>query len=99
MLVSINEGQTLDVQRFQNPAHVVALETADDLDRYTYLVAGCVGEFWTRVCWRKLPRFTSETREMMLEWGVGLWRGLATREHPARRGRGSADGALLFAGG
>ena len=23
--------------------------TADDLDDYTYRVAGCVGEFWTRI--------------------------------------------------
>ncbi len=70
VLVPINEGQTLDVQRFQDPTRVVALGTADELERYTYLVAGCVGEFWTRVCWRKLPRFASETQEMMLEWGV-----------------------------
>ncbi|MEO5722405.1 MAG: squalene/phytoene synthase family protein [Chthoniobacterales bacterium] len=70
VLGRINEGQTLDVTRFQNPAQVVALATTDDLERYTFLVAGCVGEFWTRICWRKLARFTSETREMMLQWGV-----------------------------
>ncbi len=70
VLVPINEGQRLDVERFRDPAHVVALATADELERYIYLVAGCVGEFWTRVCWRKLPQFSNEAREMMLEWGV-----------------------------
>src|SRR5436309_836846 len=29
---------------------IVALESDEELDIYTYLVAGCVGEFWTRMC-------------------------------------------------
>ncbi|HEX3889643.1 MAG TPA: phytoene/squalene synthase family protein [Verrucomicrobiae bacterium] len=29
---------------------IIALETAAELDDYTYRVAGCVGEFWTKIC-------------------------------------------------
>ena len=33
-----------------SPEKIVALETPSELDDYTYRVAGCVGEFWTRIC-------------------------------------------------
>jgi farnesyl-diphosphate farnesyltransferase len=76
VLAHINEGQTLDVERFGNPAGVTALATAENLERYTYLVAGSVGEFWTRVCFRHLPRFSSAAQERMMilgrQYGDGL---------------------------
>ncbi len=76
VLARINEGQTLDVHRFANPAQVSALATASDLDRYTYLVAGCVGEFWTKVCFRHLSNFSERPQQEMLslgrEYGQGL---------------------------
>ena len=46
-LEKINRGQSLDVQRFGQKNGVRALSTENELDEYTYLVAGCVGEFWT----------------------------------------------------
>ncbi len=52
-------GQELDLQRFANAtgARIVALRTEAELDDYTYRVAGCVGEFWTRLCAARLwPR-------------------------------------------
>jgi farnesyl-diphosphate farnesyltransferase len=76
VLAKINEGQTLDVQRFQNPAELTALETSADLDRYTYLVAGSVGEFWTQACFRHLPEFSEQSRETMLRWGIDYGKGL-----------------------
>ena len=76
VLAKINEGQALDLQRFRNPAEIVALESAADLDRYTYLVAGVVGEFWTNVCFRRLNNFTSQPRASMLKLGVDYGKGL-----------------------
>lgn len=48
----IASGQELDLHRFGSvrAGEVAALETPADLDDYTYRVAGCVGEFWTRIC-------------------------------------------------
>ena len=44
-------GQTLDLQRFAyaNTGTVIPLAREEELDDYTYRVAGCVGEFWTHV--------------------------------------------------
>jgi farnesyl-diphosphate farnesyltransferase len=69
VLEKITHGQMLDLHRFDNPAQVRALQTADDLDEYTYLVAGCVGEFWTRLCLRHLRKFASLIPDEMLKLG------------------------------
>lgn len=52
VLDTIISGQELDLRRF-GPARfpdLAALETEAELDDYTWRVAGCVGEFWTRLC-------------------------------------------------
>jgi len=76
VLAHITHGQMLDLNRFDNPAKIRALLTAADLDEYTYLVAGCVGEFWTRLCFRHVRDFASSSREEMLvlgrRYGMGL---------------------------
>ena len=53
VLSTIISGQELDLQRFANASQggaIVALRTDAELDDYTYRVAGCVGEFWTKLC-------------------------------------------------
>jgi farnesyl-diphosphate farnesyltransferase len=76
VLEKITHGQMLDLHRFDNSAEVRALQTAADLDEYTYLVAGCVGEFWTGLCFRHLRDFASLTQDEMLalgrRYGMGL---------------------------
>jgi farnesyl-diphosphate farnesyltransferase len=66
VLEEITHGQMLDLERFDNPATMRALKSAADLDEYTYLVAGCVGEFWTRLCFRHVRNFTSLSEDEML---------------------------------
>ena len=55
VLKTIVRGQELDLQRFGDPAIVTSLRTAAELDEYTYLVAGCVGDFWTKLGFRPSP--------------------------------------------
>jgi farnesyl-diphosphate farnesyltransferase len=69
VLEKITHGQMLDLQRFDNAQEIRALSTAADLDEYTYLVAGCVGEFWTRLCFRHLRNFASLSEDEMLTLG------------------------------
>jgi len=69
VLEKITRGQMLDLQRFDNPQEIRALGTAADLDEYTYLVAGCVGEFWTRLCFRHVRNFASRSEDEMLALG------------------------------
>jgi len=76
VLEKINRGQLLDLQRFPNPNRTAALETADELDEYTYLVAGSAGEFWTRLCFRHLPKFTKRSETEMLDLGKRYGMGL-----------------------
>jgi farnesyl-diphosphate farnesyltransferase len=76
VLEKITRGQMLDLHRFDNPTQVRALQTAADLDEYTYLVAGSVGEFWTRLCFRYLRDFANLIQDEMLALGRGYGMGL-----------------------
>jgi farnesyl-diphosphate farnesyltransferase len=69
VLEKITRGQMLDLQRFDNPQEIRALSTAADLEEYTYLVAGCVGEFWTQLCFRHVHHFASRSEDEMLAMG------------------------------
>jgi farnesyl-diphosphate farnesyltransferase len=76
VLVKINRGQALDLERFGGTDKIRALKNATELDEYTYLVAGCVGEFWTRLCFAKVKNFSarpeSEMRDLGVRYGQGL---------------------------
>ncbi|MGE0329747.1 MAG: phytoene/squalene synthase family protein [Ramlibacter sp.] len=69
VLRHITLGQSLDIERFGNGPGPCALASADELDEYTWLVAGCVGEFWTDLCFRHLSGFASLPQPRMRELG------------------------------
>jgi len=66
LLANIIRGQSNDLRTFLEPEIVTALPDADALEDYIYLVAGCVGEWWTRVCFHHLPNFATKPEEEML---------------------------------
>jgi farnesyl-diphosphate farnesyltransferase len=76
VLQKITRGQTLDIARFGDMAQPRALATDFELHEYTYLVAGCVGEFWTRLCFRHIRNFSDlpemEMAELGKRYGSGL---------------------------
>ena len=71
---TIIAGQVFDLERF--PGELVALADESELDRYTYLVAGCVGEFWTRMCAAHLAELEEWKDGRMEEAGVRFGKGL-----------------------
>ena len=73
----ITGGQELDLKRFgDRPGEIRCLNSEAELDDYTYRVAGCVGEFWTRVTRRRcFPAAVMDDR-LFLEDGIRLGRGL-----------------------
>jgi farnesyl-diphosphate farnesyltransferase len=76
VLRPIGQGQLLDVARFgHGPA---SLATEAELEDYTWLVAGCVGEFWTDLCERHLPGWAAQPapamRALGRRYGMGLQR-------------------------
>jgi farnesyl-diphosphate farnesyltransferase len=76
VLKTINKGQMLDLERFGSGAGIQSLPAASDLDEYTYLVAGCVGEFWTHVCFAHVRNFSGRTESEMVALGVQYGKGL-----------------------
>lgn len=60
----ILRGQIFDVERFADSGS--AALSPEELEEYTYLVAGSVGEFWTRLCFKHVPDYSSKPLEEML---------------------------------
>jgi farnesyl-diphosphate farnesyltransferase len=78
-LARIGYGQELDLLRFGEATarDPKPLATAAELDDYTYFVAGCVGELWTRLCERHLPAgWSALPFEEMLALGKRFGQGL-----------------------
>lgn len=68
VFTTILQGQRWDLNVF-HAGQWAACESGNDLLRYTYQVAGCVGEFWTEVGYASLgARFAAlEEKETMLQ--------------------------------
>jgi farnesyl-diphosphate farnesyltransferase len=76
VLQIIIAGQESDISYFGVPGDVRAFESAAQLEDYIYAVAGCVGEFWTRLCFRHLNGFAKLDVVKMCEFGVNFGKGL-----------------------
>jgi farnesyl-diphosphate farnesyltransferase len=95
VLKTITSGQELDLRRFAGaPAdNIIALANATELDDYTYRVAGCVGEFLTKMFRTHLFPAAALDEKKLLTDGVRFGKGLQLvnilRDLPAdlRQGR------------
>jgi farnesyl-diphosphate farnesyltransferase len=95
VLATIASGQELDLQRFGEATseRIIALASMAELDDYTYRVAGCVGEFWTRLCRAHLFPQAPLEEEGLIARGIRFGKGLQAvnilRDLPAdlRQGR------------
>jgi farnesyl-diphosphate farnesyltransferase len=78
LLLTVTQGMAMDLTTFpaEHEGRVVALKTRQDLDRYTYYVAGCVGEFWTDMHVGHRPALQRWNVERMKQWGVHFGQGL-----------------------
>jgi len=58
VLNTLTAGMVFDLTRFpgEDARSVEALDTLEELDHYTYLIAGCVGPFWTALHAAHRPR-------------------------------------------
>lgn len=75
VLATIVEGQLWDLSYFVGRTSV---ESDAETHRYTYMVAGCVGEFWTELGLATMGAgfCKPERREIMVQAGVRYGRGL-----------------------
>ena len=72
-------GQLLDLQRF-GPANeggnISALDNEEELDDYTFRVAGCVGVFWTKMSLAHLMKLPPEEEALFMERGIRFGKAL-----------------------
>ena len=107
VLETITGGQELDLRRFAGASaeRIVASAQDAELDDYTYRVAGCVGEFWTKMCRAHLfPKAPLDDAALLAD-GVRFGKGLQLvnilRDLPSdlRQGRCYLPGPALAAAG
>jgi len=95
LMTTLVRGMEMDLTVFpgSSAADVTALKTLDALDRYTYYVAGCVGEFWTDLMCAHRRGLRSWNVKTMSEVGVRFGKGLQLTNvvkdiaHDLQRGR------------
>lgn len=92
VLDTITSGQELDLERFSERCqtrgesargddrptgqNIIALQNPAELDDYTYRVAGCVGEFWTKMCRTHLfPKAKLDDAQLLTD-GIRFGKGL-----------------------
>lgn len=95
LMTTLMQGMEMDLTVFPGKSadDLTALKTVDELDRYTYYVAGCVGEFWTDLMCAHRPALASWDLRYMAQIGVRFGKGLQLTNvvkdiaHDLQRGR------------
>ena len=97
VLSAILDGQRWDLQALDGPQR--GAQTRADIERYTWQVAGSVGEFWTRMCelhlsdWHTVP--PAQTAQL-LHWGARYGQGLQRLNILRDAGRDLQAGRCYF---
>lgn len=78
VVATLTDGMVFDLDTFpaEESGEILALQRQDELDCYTYLVAGCVGEFWTKVSMTHVTALSHWDGNRLTELGVGYGQGL-----------------------
>ena len=82
LLTTLTQGMALDLEVFpsekeaEEEGKLAWLQSDEDLDRYCYYVAGCVGEFWTDLQFEHVPVLKSLSRDNFIEDGIRFGKGL-----------------------
>ena len=95
LMTTLTQGMEMDLTVFPGKSveYLSALKTMEDLDRYIYYVAGCVGEFWTDLMCAYRRGLRSWNIRKMAEVGVRFGKGLQLTNvvkdiaHDLQRGR------------
>lgn len=95
LMTTLTQGMEMDLIIFPGKSvdDLTALKSMDDLDRYIYYVAGCVGEFWTDLMCAYRRGLRSWDVRKMAEVGVRFGKGLQLTNvvkdiaHDLQRGR------------
>ena len=75
----IVSGQIMDLQRFgiaREGGNISSLQSEEELDDYTFRVAGCVGVFWTKMSLAHMMKLSKEKEELFFENGIRFGKAL-----------------------
>ena len=78
VVTTLTRGMEFDLETFppEDAGRIAALQDYADLDHYTYMVAGCVGEFWTKISMAHTPALSRWDADAMSEKGVRFGKAL-----------------------
>jgi len=78
VVTTLTDGMVFDLESFpaEESGEVKALQMQEQLDHYTYMVAGCVGEFWTQVSTAHVAALSHWDSNRLTELGVQFGQGL-----------------------
>ena len=79
VVLTLIEGMEMDLKYFGktlNSPRLVSLKNNDELDKYTYLVAGCVGSFWTEITLASESKICNINVTLMSALGVEFGKAL-----------------------
>ena len=95
LMMTLIRGMEMDLTCFlgDSAKDLTALKTMEDLDQYTYFVAGCVGEFWTDLMCAHRADLKNWNVSEMSRLGIRFGKGLQLTNiakdlaHDLQRGR------------
>ncbi|RKP45586.1 phytoene/squalene synthase family protein [Trinickia fusca] len=78
IVTTLTTGMEFDLRTFpdERSGQLAALREYDELDRYTYLVAGCVGEFWTKMTYAHMPGTLRGDPATLMQRGIRFGKAL-----------------------
>ena len=78
LMATLTKGMEMDLTLFHSSTaeNIISLETQEDLNRYTYYVAGCVGEYWTNLMCAHLSSLNKWDVKQMSNIGISFGKGL-----------------------
>ncbi len=78
IVAKLTRGMEMDLETFppEESGKVAAIKDRDRLDEYVYLVAGCVGEFWTSMTMKHTASLSDWDETEMSVLGVGFGKAL-----------------------
>jgi farnesyl-diphosphate farnesyltransferase len=78
IVTTLTRGMEFDLCTFpdETSGRLVALQEFPELDHYTYMVAGCVGEFWTKMTYAHVPGTFKGHPKVMVDRGVRFGKAL-----------------------
>ena len=76
VVMTLTSGMEKDLTLTPNEKGIATIKTHSQLEEYIYLVAGCVGEFWTKISIKHTPELSHWDEKRMSQLGIEFGKAL-----------------------